>query len=360
MPGIPAWLRHAGPHGDGFTFPDLVFPSFLLMAGMSIPPAFRRRMDGSLRMLLPVIVRRTAGLRAAGVMMVNESRYAPGLAFLPRDVHYLLFYVAIILLWKTGPGLAWRAWAGAALMALLMLAFRGTPDGKFPSVWLGHAWWGILGLIGWSYACCSLMYLAARGNGTALMGAFAFMIALYMGGEHGVLGFVPQWLGEPVGIGQLFGSISANVLAGTLVGRLFADESASLTPWQRATAIGVFTAGLVLAGLLLRPCHPINKFQATETFTLVCAGIGLAGFLLFHVMADLLQRRSLVAFLVPAGGNALFAYILPDLCNQAWTMLAWPYLAQGGAAGIVNAALVALLMLWLTACASRFGLRLKF
>jgi heparan-alpha-glucosaminide N-acetyltransferase len=369
MPGIPRWLRHAGPHDDGFTFPDLVFPGFLLMVGMSIPLALRSHITHDVKPALGKIARRTLGLVAAGIMLVNEYRYAAEFAVLPKDVYYFLFYVAVILLWKDGRTSNLRIWLGALLLVALMLGFRGAIDADFSTGRLGHSWWGILGMIGWTYACCSLVYLAVQGGSTALMGVFAFMIALYMGGERGALDFLPHWFDGPIGIGQMFGSIAANVLAGTLVGNLFVEtDQPPRQHMRRAMFIFVFALGVIVAGLLLRPYHPINKIQATETFTLICTGINLLAFLAFYVLMDVMRWRAWAAFLIPAGTNALFAYIVPDLWNyamsltglhSAWSMVAWPCLEQGGTGGIVNAALVALLMLWLTAVANRIGLRLK-
>jgi heparan-alpha-glucosaminide N-acetyltransferase len=59
----------------------------------------------------------------------------------------------------------------------LLTIFRGrTEAGEI--VRLRPQWWGILGLIGWAYLICGLMYLLCRGDSTALMGVMGFMIAL--------------------------------------------------------------------------------------------------------------------------------------------------------------------------------------
>src|SRR5256885_12537100 len=52
------------------------------------------------------------------------------------------------------------------VLVCALMIFRGkAEDGHI--VWLQHSWWGILGLIGWAYLNCSLLYLAVRGNPTA-------------------------------------------------------------------------------------------------------------------------------------------------------------------------------------------------
>ncbi|MBN1507532.1 MAG: DUF5009 domain-containing protein, partial [Sedimentisphaerales bacterium] len=38
----PSWLKHVGVNADAMTVPDVVFPAFLFIAGMSIPLSLQR------------------------------------------------------------------------------------------------------------------------------------------------------------------------------------------------------------------------------------------------------------------------------------------------------------------------------
>ncbi|MBV5325846.1 MAG: hypothetical protein J0626_11635, partial [Rhodospirillaceae bacterium] len=67
-------------------------------------------------------------------------------------------------------------------------------------------------------------------------------------------------------------------------------------------ALSWLALGLLAAGLLLRPYHGINKIQATEAYTLVCAGLILLLFVVFYVLIDILQWRRWCVWLLPAGG----------------------------------------------------------
>ncbi|WP_374357902.1 DUF5009 domain-containing protein [Pseudoduganella danionis] len=360
MPAIPYWLEHAGPRADGITLPDLVFPGFLFIAGMAIPLALRRAIGQVTPALLGRLCWRAVSLMVAGVVLANAYRYSAQ-ALLPRAWYMTLFYLAMLLLWRQG-GARWQAWLGGALMLVLLLLFRGQPDADFPSVYLTHGWWGILGMIGWAYLVCSLLYLATGGNAMALTGALAGLLVLYMGATAGAVTF-PAALNALVNVPQLLGSTSANMLAGVLATLLLTQ--ADNTPWQRVRALTWLALALFVAGLLLRPYHGINKIYATESYTLVCAGLILALYIVFHVLIDLLQWRRWCVFLLPAGANALFAYIAPDLWEQAMAVLHmprwwWPYLQQGGHAGLLNAAVLTLAMMGWTALANRAGWRLKF
>ena len=363
MPGIAWWLEHAGPRADGVTVPDLVFPGFLFMVGMAIPLAMQRHCGHVTPALLGRLLWRSASLMLAGVVLANAYRYDAQAALLPRAPYFLLFYVAMLLLWRQDAGQRERA-LGGALMLFLLATFRGEVNGEFSSTWLQPSWWGILGMIGWAYLLCSLLYLVCRGSGMALMGVFSLLIALYMGGTAGSLAFLPDSIHRFVNVPQVLGSTAANVLAGTLVGQLFL-RSAALSHGQRIRFMAWFALGLLAAGLLLRPYHHINKIAATESYTLVCSALILALFLVFYVVIDVWRWRAWAVVLLPAGTNALFAYIVPDLWQQLAAVLHlppfwWPYLATGGAAGLWNAAAVTALMLFFTALATRHGLKLKF
>lgn len=354
MPGIPYWLEHSGARADGITLPDLVFPGFLFIVGVAIPLALRRAAaEGMSAGLLGKLLWRSASLMLAGVMLLNAANYDEASALLPRAWYYLLFYIAMILLWRQDDARRWPKWLGGALMAALVLVFPGG---------LQHGWWGILGMIGWGYLACGIAFVLAGGGSAPLAGVFAAMLALYLGGMAGALDWLPASLRAFVNIPQVLGSTAANVMAGVLVGNLFrVDMPHRLRMRQMAWMALAFCA----AGLLLRPYHGINKIHATASYTLVCAAIALALFLFFYWMVDVRQRRRAVTWLLPAGGNALLAYILPDLFEQAAAVLHlprvwWPFLSSGGVPGLLNAAAMTGLMLALVALANRAGLRLKF
>jgi len=367
MSGIPYWLEHAGPHADGITLPDLVFPAFLFMAGMAIPLALRRDAAGGLTLpLLGRLLWRAGSLMVAGVVLAEAWRYDDAAALLPRALYFTLFYGAMLLLWRQGapggPARGWLFWLGAALMAALLVLYRGKAGDGASSVYLQHSWWGILGMIGWAYLVCGVLYLAVRGHDAALWGWLLLLLALYMGGTDGWLP-VPKLLNEFVNVPQVLGSTSVNMLAGALAGRILLVQSPG-APGRAVWPLVALALVLLAAGLLLRPLYGINKIHATAPYSLVCAGITLALFVLFYWLCDVRGRRRWCAWLVPAGGNALLAYVAPDMWEQLAALLHvprvwWPLWQQGGAAGLLNAAVLALVMIWLAGIATRAGLKLR-
>lgn len=370
MPRIPYWLEHAGPHADGITLPDLVFPAFLFMAGMAIPLAWRRDVPGGLTLpLLGRLLWRAGSLMVAGVVLAEAWRYNEAAAWLPRALYFTLFYGAMLLLWRQAPAAtaanAARGWPfglGAALMVALLVLFRGKPGAESPSVYLQHSWWGILGMIGWAYLVCCALYLAVRGRAAALWGCLVLLLVLYMGGTDGWLP-IPAAVQDFVNVPQVLGSTSATMMAGVLAGRLLPAGQPD-APERAVRPLLALALGLFAAGLLLRPFYGINKIHATAPYSLVCAGIALALFVLFYWLCDVRGWRSWCAWLLPAGGNALLAYIVPDVWEQLAALLHlsrfwWPWWQQGGAAGLLNAAVLALVMIGITALATRAGIKLK-
>jgi predicted acyltransferase len=364
MPGIPCWLEHAGPLADGVTAPDLVFPAFLLMAGMAIPLALRRdAAQGLTWTLAGRLAWRAGSLMVAGVVMANAWRYDEAAALMPRALYFTLFYAAMLLLWRQAPAGAprWPAWLGGALMLALLPAFRGRVEGEFTSAYLQHGWWGIPGMIGWAYLVCCLLFLAVRGHGAALWCCMAALLALYMAGTSGWLP-MPDALNGIVNVPQVLGSTAANMMAGVLAGRVLAAPQ--LRPASAMAPLTAMAAGWLAAGLLLRPWYGINKMAATAPYSLLCSGIALAVFALCYWLCDVKGWRGWCAWVLPAGGNALFAYIAPDVLEQLAALLHaprfwWPYWQTGGVAGLLNAAGMALAMMGFTALATRWGWRLK-
>src|SRR5208283_5791053 len=78
-PQAPILLKHVKIDADSMRLPDLVFPAFLFIAGMSVPLAMGRALAaGQTRMqLLRKVLLRVGTLLTMGVIMVNMEQYEP-------------------------------------------------------------------------------------------------------------------------------------------------------------------------------------------------------------------------------------------------------------------------------------------
>ncbi len=366
---IPAWAKHMPDKADGYTFVDLVFPAFLFAAGMSIPLALGKRLTPGLLpwQALGRVFTRSAALIFVGVLMVNTENYDSAHAVLGKNWWYLLAYLCVIAIWCQPPPRTARTrriwgigrWTGIAVMFGLLCLFRGKgADGQV--VWLQHSWWGILGLIGWAYLVCSLLYLSTKGDKTWLMGWLGFLLCLYVGGRHGSL----DWLGPVnrlVDAGSVLGSTAASMLIGMIV-TLSLGDTRSRTKPQQFRSLLLFGVILYAAGLLVRPLHGINKNAATESYALVAGGICCLCFAVIWLLYERPQPARCGACLTTAGQNAVLAYILPGILGNLCAVIGLPGLLHPwsiGWAGAMNSALLTALVIALTCGASRFGIRLR-
>ncbi len=381
MAAIPFILRHAPATMDAYTLTDVVFPGFLFIVGVSIPLALTKRLragDTALRLVGHILVR-SAALLLLGLIEVNADRFSAAGTGMGEALWYFLILTAVFVVWTATPKdasarrrtiqLVLRL-AGAALLLALLVIYRGEGEGGSVT-WLQHSWWGILGMIGWTYLIGSLLFIVSKGNRIVLAGAIGFMTALYIGGRHGALDFlgpVNTFLGH--GVGSILGSHSSVVTAGMLAGSLFLPSSDIASPKDRSRFLSILGITLLAAGYLLRPLHGFSKIAGTESWCLASAGICTLLFLGFYLLLDTLKFGKAAAFLLPAGRNPLAAYFLPGLLQSLlvligalvgvdlWSAL-WPFQAAGGLSGMLNAAVMTAVVLGLTTLLTRAKIVLK-
>lgn len=167
LTNIPGWLLHTTADQDGMGLSDVIFPAFLFIVGMSIPFAInsRKKKGDTSGQIVLHILSRGAALLVMGVFLVNGENLNSAASGMSRSLYYTLCCTSFILIWNaypstTKPGFIWTARiAGVVTLVILAFQVRGGEQG----VGFTTYWWGILGLIGWSYLVCSLIY-AFLGN----------------------------------------------------------------------------------------------------------------------------------------------------------------------------------------------------
>ena len=260
-------LLHAAWHG--WTFTDLIFPSFLWIAGVSMTLSFARRAErgDDRRLLLLHALRRAAIIFALGLLLNGFPGYnlatlrIPGV--LQRIAVCYLAAAAIFLYTRVHGQIAWTA----GLLALYAALMKFVPvPGYGPGV------------------------LDANGN-------FAQYIDSLLLTGH-MWSRTKTW--DPEGIVSTIPAI-ATVLLGVLAGHLL---RARKTAWFFLTG-----ALLVLAGLALDPWMPINKNLWTVSYTLFAAGIAFIAFGLSYWLIDVLGRRAWAHPFTVFGMNALAIYV---------------------------------------------------
>ena len=357
--GVPAWARHMPADADAMSFVDVVFPAFLFIVGMSIPFAFEQGLargdDGPA--LQRHVLGRTLGLVVLGLFMVNaEEGFDP--AFMPLSIAAwsLAFYACAFLVWgvygDTAPG-GRNLWRSAGVLGLLALAdvYHGGPGGRG---WMTHQWWGILGLIGWSYLIAASAYLACRGRIAGLLAATAACIAFYALAQ--ALRDAPRpGLADLLAERAMVCETSLTLLGIVTSLIFFARPDGGPSRARRFARAALLCAGLVAVGAALRPAYGISKIWGTPTWCLYSAAICIVLFAALHWLVDVRARAGWVRFVEPVAANPLVAYLIPFVVEALLDVLHVelpPALAQG-ASGVAFCAAYALAVLGATALVGR-------
>ena len=143
--GITRWLKHMPADADAMSFPDIVFPAFLFIVGMSIPFSINARLtkgDDAFGVQRHILYRAFA-LIVMGFFMVNAEEGFDARA-MPISIHLwsLLFYGAVYL--SRGvfrfdrPAITRMLRAiGVLLIVALALLYRGSAGG---TGWMTPQW----------------------------------------------------------------------------------------------------------------------------------------------------------------------------------------------------------------------------
>jgi len=392
----PTWLKHVSAQADGMALPDVVFPAFLFIAGMSIPLALGRARAKSRIRLLPRVLSRTLTLLIMGVLMVNMEQYNPGYRGLWGVLTYLGLFIALAVA-PHGPGRKRKVYTtvrviGVVMLLALALAYR-TADGmhlilgpifdQSDTVWLRHSWWGILGLIGWAYLVTALIYLVVGQRREWLIAATGLLAMLYVAQHEGLFIRVEAraWLtwaapiiksleqlfkgvSAHVSVGQSLGSLASVTMAGCCLGTLLSPGSRIQTHGERIRWAITFAVGLFLAALLFDPLFGINKIRATPAWCFLCASLTTLTWAVLYWIMDIRACCAWSRILRPAGANPLTAYLLHPWVLMIAGLVSFPitFYKRSGlpvSVNILGCLAMAFAIVGLTGFISRLGLRMK-
>lgn len=363
--GIPTWLKHMPADADAMTFVDIVFPAFLFIAGMSLPFAINNRLakGDSFWQLQAHIVWRTLGLLVLGIFMVNaESGYNEKSMKISINWWSLLFYGCAILVWNVyrfqNKLFSWL-FRGVGIVGLVILAFM-YKAGEDGSQGMTPRWWGILGLIGWAYLFCCLVYQLVKGRIGLLLISIAACIAWYTisKADAAKSNLVLEWMAARAGHAAHTGI----VLCGIVVSLLFFDAAILRKIYERFIAVCVFALMAALAGYWIRPYYAISKIYATPTWCLYSVAICALLFSFLYWFIDIVKYQGWTKFFQPAASNSLLVYILPAIIMHlqiAAGLYFMPAEFRQGILGIAWSAGYALLIMLLAMGLNKLKIRLQ-
>ena len=355
--GLPHWFYHAASNEDMLGISDIVFPAFLFALGLSIPFALQKRIErgDSLLSTTGHILLRSAALVVMGLFTVNLENYGGGPLSYP--VWEVLMIVGFFLVWNDYPrtekparkGLWWVLRAiGVALLFTLFLLYEGHEGAPFQ-----QHWWGILGLIGWTYLVCALLYMVVRRSLWVAIGVWVVVVLLAFLQHSGIspLSFVPSdW------------TLHAFGMTGIVVSMLLRHNTAKGKSPKQFIIILCVAAVVMFVGYLL--CHPhwiISKIQATPTWLCLCLAIFLPAVALIYALTDMRGKHHIPRWIAPAGSATLTCYMIPYLWYGIDSLLGIPHPAAlwHGAPGFFRALIFALLCVWIAGALSKVKIKLK-
>lgn len=288
---------------DGWTFTDLVFPSFLWMVGVSMTLSFSKRMaqEHSRRKLMLHSLRRS-GLIFLIALLLNQFPY-----FKFDDVRL--------------PGVLQRI-AICYLIAAAIYLFGGRKGVVAAVVLLLTGYWMLMTL--YPVPGFGPGVLTREGN-----------FAKYIDGLvlHGHMWRQTRtW--DPEGIVSTLPAI-ATTLFGILTG-MFLKTNRS----QPEKTAWLFTGscGLLLAGLVMNIWMPINKNLWSSSYSVFMAGMSTGIFALFYWLVDVQGHKTWAKSFVIYGQNALAAFVfsgmiarimeemrVPDVGGRPVSLQTWVY-----------------------------------
>lgn len=265
---------------QGLRFYDCIWPSFMLMVGLSIPFSFAKRSPTqSYRQQVGHALRRAAILFLLGSVRESVTLRSPYLvelssALQPIAIAYLIAFLMVRKSWKFQASMAALLLAGYALL-LTFVPAPGIPAGSYA---LNH----------------NLVHYVD--------------IAL-LGQKHWDI-----WPYAPEGWGTVLSTIPT--ISTTILGLLLGELLMSSRPKQKkAGLIGGIGLLCLALGYVLSPFVPIVMKLWTTSYGLVTAGWACLMFLFFYWVIDVEARRKWSFPFAVIGANAIFIYMFRSLIH---------------------------------------------
>lgn len=357
---IPAWIDHAKGYEDRLGFADTIFPAFLFIVGLSIPLAIKNRLHkgDTFMQVLFYIITRSAALIIMGFYHVNLEDYNESAAILPKAVWALIITLCFFLIWLDYPPLfsKWKKYLlmGAGVVGLVIMAVLYAGGDARHVTMMHSSWWGILGIIGWAYLVCALVYFLSKGQMPALIAFTVIAVGMNVAMHLDLISRPYPVIGDMDAVSLVMFGVVASVGYGWLLER---DKTRQL--WAIFAIAGVL---LIVAGFLIRPyTGGISKIRSTPAWVFICGGITLLMFELFIYLVDLRSKSAWFRVIRPAGTSTLTCYLMPyfQVYLLALFDIDYPEILNNGLIGLMRSMATAFILIWLVGLMEKKHLRLK-
>ena len=295
LTNIPLWLEHTEANEDGMGLADIVFPAFLFIVGMSLPFAIKARIkkgENTFNLILHIAIRSLA-LIIMGLFLVNGESINETATGVSRLLWNVMSCFAFVLIWNSYNS-KWNAilvkvlkGAGIVILAVLAFKYRG---GDMDTYRFTTHWWGILGLIGWSYLVSATLLVLTKSN---LWSAIFLCLAFHVICMIQQTQLVSSDFFNAI-IGPLQNGVTPALTLGGAVISLLYLQFREHDNGDRKLMITCFAIAIVLliAGFVSNQFWIISKILATPPWILLCSGITITIFMIVFYIADVLKRKT--------------------------------------------------------------------
>lgn len=360
LKGVPHWLFHAAADEDMLGFSDTIFPAFLFCVGMSVPFAIDNRLKrgDSQFSVLGHILWRGLALIVMGLFTLNCHTSSECMSYLSFS---LLMVVAFFLIWTDYKGTALKKTPAVvntlkAIGIALLVGIVVWCDISGKSFEIG--WWGILGLIGWSYLVTALTYLICRRRMKWVLIAAVIVMLLCVLNNSSLIH--EDWFSRNLILSFVPGGWAEHAfcmagLAASMLMRHFRSTNAHGRLIVLFLALGVI---MLIAGLLSHHFWIISKIQDTPTWLFFCLAIFFPLIAATYWLMDVKGHTSWTWLITPAGTATLTCYLLPYVWYPISDSLHL-HLPEGwwyGIVGIVISLVYSLIIIQIVRWMKRIGL----
>ena len=361
---VPHFLEHISHGEDGMGVADAVFPMFLFAMGMSIPYAIERRFAKGYtgESTLGHILSRSFALILMGVFIVNSETDFTSTVGYGYDAYRLLMVAAFFMIWnqykKDSKIKKWLQMVGVATQSFLAITYR-THDGGF----LKASWWGILGIIGWTYCFCATAYLLARKKPVYLAVLWGIVCVVNLlttkmrGGGQPIPG--PSFLSDLAGALRLGNGCFAVMTLGGILLSLAENRLSGRFGSVRLALAGASASVLAVVATVLHHWWIVSKLGGTLPWCLYVTVISIVLYMILRV----LEAYGKTAWFRPvnvSGTATLTVYMMPYILYSINSIVGlYPYGSLSGPLGLLKCVVFSFLCVLVTSLSVRLGIRLK-
>jgi len=286
------------------------------------------------------------------------------------SVFRILMVAAFILIWNVYPRTdnsstrhLYTALKGIGFIILIYLAFifHDSKDGAFSA-----RWWGILGLIGWAYVLCAVIYLFARDRIKYLAAALLALVTVCVLRTNTIAGDALLNLPRPnffddllniVRIGN--GSSAAFTAAGMLFSVVWMKYS-DILPKKKAIFTLSTVAILLLTAYLSNNIWIISKQSGTPAWVFYCIAIAIGTYGILFWLAEK-GKASWFNIIKPAGTATLTCYLMPYILYSLISLsgFKFPEFLTSGFVGVLNCIAFSFITIGVTYLIGKIHIKLK-